>query len=44
MKTQEEYALEKVVDNLKQAVLLQEKRMGYIYWRHKEKELGGEGK
>jgi len=31
MKTQEEYALEKVVQNLKEAVLLQEKRMGYIY-------------
>ena len=36
MKTQEEYALEKVVQNLKEAVLLQEKRMGYIYWRHNE--------
>jgi len=40
MKTQEEYALEKVVENLKQAVLLQEKRIGYIYWYHKEKQLG----
>jgi len=39
MKTQEEYALEKVVDNLKQAVLLQEKMVGYIYWRHNETKI-----
>jgi hypothetical protein len=34
----EQQALKQVVENLKRAVLEQEKRIGYIYWRHNEKD------
>jgi hypothetical protein len=36
MKTQQEYALEQVVQNLKRAVLEQESKCGYIFWYHPE--------
>jgi hypothetical protein len=33
---QEQYAIEEVVRKLHESVLLQEKKMGYIYWYHPE--------